>query len=69
MTVSAAYIPDTNDSAVPALATAVLQPRLATTRCAESEADGRRCAVVTLQCLERASVLFVDLAPAADEAE
>ena len=69
VTVSAAYIPDTNDSAVPALATAVLQPRLATTRCAESEADGRRCAVVTLQCLERASVLFIELAPAADEAE
>ena len=60
VTVSTAYIPDTNDTAVPALATTVLHPRLATTRCAQG---GETCAIVVLQCLERGSVLFVELAP------
>jgi hypothetical protein len=60
VTVSTAYIPDTNDTAVPALATTVLHPRLATTRCAQG---GETCAMVVLQSLERGSVLFVELAP------
>ena len=64
VTVSTAYIPDTNDTAVPALATTVLHPRLATTRCAQG---GETCAEVVLQCLERGSVLFVELAPLSGE--
>jgi hypothetical protein len=64
VTVSASYIPDTDATAVPTLATAVLYPRLATTHCAN---NAGRCVVVQLQCLASASVLFVEFAPAADE--